>query len=44
VTEVGAPAVGVGLAGDVAYVVGTGHAGLLHKGTGFTPIPGGTIE
>jgi hypothetical protein len=44
VTEVSAPAVGVGFAGDLAYVVGKGQGGLLHTGTSFLPILGGTIE
>lgn len=43
VTEVGAPAVGVGLSGDVAYAVAKGHGGLLHNGS-LSPISGGTIE
>jgi len=44
VTEVSAPAVGAGLPGDLAYAVGKGHGGLLHKGSSFLPILGGTIE
>jgi hypothetical protein len=43
VTEVSAPAVDVGLAGDLAYAVGFGHQGLLHNGS-FSVITGGTIE
>ncbi len=43
VTEVSAPAVDVGLAGDLAYAVGKGHVGLLHNGS-FSTIKGGTIE
>jgi len=47
VTEVSAPAAGnfgISLPGDLAYVVGQGHAGFLHKGTSFVSISGGTIE
>jgi hypothetical protein len=47
VTEVSAPSVasfGVSLPADLAYVVGKGHGGLLHQGTTFTSISGGTIE
>jgi hypothetical protein len=43
-TEVSAPAVGIALPGDQAYVVGKGHGGSLHRGTSFIPIGGGTIE
>jgi hypothetical protein len=43
VTEISAPAVDVGFLGDLAYAVGKGHVGLLHKG-GFVVIAGGTIE
>jgi hypothetical protein len=47
VTEVGAPAAGnfgISLPGDLAYVVGKGHVGLLHKGASFLSVSGGTIE
>jgi len=47
VTEVSAPAVGnfgVSLPGDLVYAVGKGHGGLLHKGTSFISLGGGTIE
>jgi hypothetical protein len=43
VTEVSAPAIGTGLAGDLAYAAGKGHRGLLHKGSSFISF-GGTIE
>jgi hypothetical protein len=46
VTEVSAPGAGnfgITLSIDLAYVVGKGHGGFLHKG-GFFPITGGTIE
>jgi hypothetical protein len=44
VTEVSTPAVGVALPSDLAYVVGQGHGGLLHQGTSFVSIAGGSIE
>ena len=47
VTEVSAPGAGnfgVSLAGDLAYVVGKGHGGFLHKGPSFVALGGGTIE
>ena len=47
VTEVSAPAVetfGIGLPGDLTYVVDFNHQGLLHRGTSFIPIGGGTVE
>jgi hypothetical protein len=44
VTEVAAPPVSAGLFGDVAYSVAQGHGGLLHKGSSFISIAGGTIE
>jgi hypothetical protein len=44
VTEVSAPAVGIALPGDQAYVVGKGHGGFLHRGTSFIAIGGGTVE
>jgi hypothetical protein len=43
VTEISAPAVDVGLSGDLAYVVAKAHKGLLHKGSFFS-ITGGKIE
>jgi hypothetical protein len=44
VLEIAAPAVGVGLPGDVTYAVAQGHGGLLHQGTTYTSISGGSIE
>jgi len=44
VTDVSAPAAGAGLSGDLAYAVGQGHRGLLHNGSSFLSILGGTIE
>jgi len=47
VTEVSGPAIssfGVSLPADLAYAVGKGHGGLLHAGTSFTSLGGGTIE
>jgi hypothetical protein len=47
VTEVSAPAAGnfgISLSGDLAYLVGKGHGGLLHKGSKLLSISGGTIE
>jgi hypothetical protein len=47
VTEVSAPAAGnfgISLPGDLAYVVGQGHEGFLHKGKTFSPIAGATAE
>jgi hypothetical protein len=44
VLEVSAPAVDAGLSGDLAYAVGIGHVGLLHQGTSFTTISGGSVE
>jgi hypothetical protein len=46
-TEVSAPAAGnfgISLAGDLAFVVGKGHGGLMHKGSSFVSISGGAIE
>ncbi|MBV8310353.1 MAG: hypothetical protein JO344_08215 [Planctomycetaceae bacterium] len=47
VTEVGAPAAGnfgISLPAGLAYAVSKGHGGLLHKGSSFSSIGGGTIE
>jgi hypothetical protein len=44
VLEVAAPAVGVGLSGDLAYAVAQRHGGLMHSVSTFSPISGGTIE
>jgi hypothetical protein len=43
VTEISAPAVDAGFAGDVTYAVGRFHVGLLHN-TGFAAIGGGSVE
>src|SRR5207302_5085433 len=43
VTEVSAPAVSIALPGDLAYVVGLGHGGFLHRGSSFISIGGGTL-
>src|SRR5262249_27576789 len=43
VTEGSAPAGGIGLPGDQAYVVGKGHGGSLHRGTSLISI-GGYIQ
>ena len=47
VTEVSAPAAGnfgISLPANLAYVVAKGHGALLHKGTSFFAIGGGTVE
>src|SRR5262249_43253614 len=42
-TDVSAPAVGIALPGDQAYIVGMDHGGSLHRGTSFIAI-GGYIQ
>jgi hypothetical protein len=43
VTEISAPAVGVGFTGDLTYGVGIFHVGFLHAGS-FKSISGGSVE
>jgi hypothetical protein len=44
VLEIAAPAVNIGLGGDLVYAVAQGQGALLHNGTSFSSISGGTIE
>jgi hypothetical protein len=47
VTELSGPTAGnagISLPANLVYVVGKGHGGLLHNGTTFTSIGGGSIE
>jgi hypothetical protein len=44
VTEISAPAVGIGVLGDLTYVVNSTHQALLHRNGSFSVIGGGTVE